>query len=244
LHALLALSLWGNRVDLSYAVGTAYGRAGAAEDWLVDDRALIAEGAGPGDMHLVTDNGGSELAMDLALADAWMSDFGARVTLHVKMHPTFVSDATIGDVWSTIGHMRERRLGTAARGERLARAFAVGQLRLLPDFFWSGPRFLWDLPGRLRAEISGATLVILKGDLNYRRAVGDAVWPGGATFAEATAGFPAPLACMRTMKSDALVGVPMLSAERLDAQEPGWRVKGRRGLVQLSAAPLAVRAAG
>jgi len=83
LQATLAFALWGNRVDLSYAVGTAFGASGAAEDWLVDDRAWLCDSLRPSDVHIVTDNSGSELAMDLALADAWASDFGARVTLHV-----------------------------------------------------------------------------------------------------------------------------------------------------------------
>src|SRR5689334_24644199 len=36
----------------------------------------------------------------------------------------------------------------------------------------------------------------------FRSAVGDAIWPGDATFAEATAYFPAPLLCLRTRSEE------------------------------------------
>jgi hypothetical protein len=232
--ALVGAALWGNRVDLSYAVGSAFGARGAAEDLLVDDRtwavdALLAPG---GDVHVVTDNTGSELAMDLALADTLIGSCGSRVSLHVKMHPMFVSDATEGDVWDLVAAMRDKGGSATDLASRLVAAFDVGRLRVLPDFFWNGPHFLWDKPGRLARELDPATIVVFKGDANYRRLVGDAVWPDGVTFAEATAYFPSPLLCLRTMKSDALVGVPASRTEELDQLDPEWRINGRRGLIQ------------
>jgi hypothetical protein len=232
--ALLDLALWGNRVDLSYAVGAAFGRAGTSHDLLCDDRALVVPELleSGGDVHLVADNTGSELAMDLALADALLSAAAARVTLHVKMHPVFVSDATVSDVWALVGAMRQR--GGAARelAERLGRAFDEGTLRVLPDFFWNGPRFLWDRPPRIAAELDRASMVIFKGDANYRRVIGDAVWPAETTLAEATRYFPARLVLLRTMKSDAVAGLSTDVAARLDAADREWRINARRGLIQ------------
>jgi hypothetical protein len=233
-HALLDLSLWGNRVDLSYAVGTAFGRAGQSHDLLCDDREravgdLCKRG---GDVHLIADNTGSELSMDLALADVLMSGAGARVSLHVKMHPVFVSDATVADVWGLVGAMCARGGACGALAARLERAFDAGQLRVLPDFYWNGPRFLWDRPPRIAAEIDRATMVIFKGDANYRRVIGDALWPPDATVRSATAYFPAPMLLLRTMKSDAVVGLPAGLAARLDATDREWRINARRGLIQ------------
>jgi hypothetical protein len=34
------------------------------------------------------------------------------------------------------------------------------------------------------------------------------------------------------MKSDSVVGLPRGLAERLDAEQPRWRIDGRRGLAQ------------
>jgi hypothetical protein len=237
--ARLGAALWGNRVDLSYAVGVAFGAAGHEDDVLADDSGGAAERLlrAPLDVHIVTDNTGSELAMDLFLADALLlqarpGGSRPRVSLHVKMHPTFVSDAIAADVWALLDAF-EQHAAAAPLATTLRQAWADGRLRVLPDPYWNGPRFLWDRPRRLQRELDGASAVILKGDANYRRAVGDAMWPPDIGFAEATAFFPAPLIALRTMKSDALVGIPAGEIDRLDAADPEWRINGRRGLIQV-----------
>jgi hypothetical protein len=144
----------------------------------------------------------------------------------------FVSDATERDVWDLVAAMRAKGGAAADLALRLAAAFDDERLRVLPDFFWNGPRFLWNRPDRLARELDQAAIVVFKGDANYRRVVGDAIWPDGATFADATAYFPAPLVCLRTMKSDALVGVPVSRTEELDRLDPEWRINGRRGVIQ------------
>jgi uncharacterized protein with ATP-grasp and redox domains len=233
-HALLGGCLWGNRIDLSYGVGTAFGRTGQSHDLLCDDREravgdLLRSG---GDVHIVADNTGSELSMDLALCDALTSIAGTRVSLHVKMHPVFVSDATAADVWDLVAAMRVRGGAAGELAERLESAFDQQKLRILPDFFWNGPRFLWNRPPRIAAELDRATMVIFKGDANYRRVIGDAIWPTEATLADATSYFPAPLLLLRTMKSDAVAGLPAGLAARLDAVDRDWRINARRGLIQ------------
>jgi hypothetical protein len=234
LFALLGAALWGNRVDLSYAVGKAFGHDGAHDDLLCDDRVWVVERllAAKGDVHLVADNAGSELAMDLALAAAVLELSPARVTFHVKSHPTFVSDALAADVWALIFALQRRDKTEKAVAEQLAMAFSSGRFRIAPDGFWNGPRFLWQRPSRLSRELDRADLVVLKGDANYRRALGDAIWPSGTTFAEATAYLPAPLVCLRTMKSDSLAGIPAERIAALDAADSAWRVNGRRGVIQ------------
>jgi hypothetical protein len=234
LRPLLLRALWGNRVDLSYAVGVAFGAAGEHDDLLADDSARAADQLRipGGDVHIVADNTGSELSMDLVLADALLAGAAARVSLHVKLHPTFVSDAIAADVWALLGAFADRGGAAGGVAARLRQAWDEQRLRVLPDPYWNGPSFLWDRPARLAREMDGASAVVLKGDANYRRAVGDALWPPGVGFAEATRYFPAPLLVLRTMKSDSLVG---LSAERiahLDAADPDWRINGRRGVIQ------------
>ena len=103
---------------------------------------------------------------------------------------------------------------------------------LAPDPFWSSPRFLWDAPEHLRRTLSSASVVLVKGDANYRRVVGDALWPADAPLAAACTYAPASIVCLRTMKSDAVLGLRAGVAETLDATEPRWRVDGRRGVIQ------------
>jgi len=238
LSRALTFALWANRIDLSLsAVAALGGESTHAADLLVDQRAAAAERllAAPGPVHIVTDNAGSELTLDLALAGALLELTDAPVTLHVKAHPIFVSDAIPADVLALIGWLADGRAGAAGvpLGARLRTAFEVGRLRLAPDLFWNSAHPLWALPPYLAQTFAGARLVIVKGDANYRRVLGDALWPAEMPFADVTGYFPAPLLALRTLKSEPLVGLPPGLAARLDAEDAGWRVNGRRGIIQL-----------
>jgi hypothetical protein len=91
------------------------------------------------------------------------------------------------------------------------------------------------MPAHLATTFAGASVVLFKGDANYRRVIGDAAWPPATPFAEGCAYFPAPLVCLRTMKSDAVLGLSEGLAERLDAEDRDWRINGKRGVVQVFA---------
>ncbi|MEZ4669038.1 MAG: damage-control phosphatase ARMT1 family protein [Anaerolineae bacterium] len=236
LLALIHLDLWGNRIDLSFQSSLAHGSSGSHEDLLVNDDQQVVEHLmkTKGAVHFIADNTGTELAMDLALADA-LFDLGvSRVTFHIKMHPTFVSDTTVPDMHIMFNHMTSEEHGfkAAALGGRLRHAFDEGRLILAPDFFWNSPYLLRELPARLYDALKGAALVISKGDLNYRRMVDDALWPPETPYAEVTDYFPSPLLTLRTMKSDAVVGLQAGLAEQLDSIDARWRVNGKRGVLQ------------
>ncbi len=237
-------ALWGNRIDLSYAPSSERGTDISADDLLIDDRdALTAylsqsrtasagfQGSAP--VYIVADNAGSELAMDLALAERLLRHVTTRVVICLKAHPTFVSDATPADVWMMLAEMRERGARADALSRQLRGRWHSGQLRFLPHPYWNSSRFLWDMPPDLASELKRARLVIIKGDANYRRTVGDALWPAHTPFAEVLRYLDAPALCLRTLKSDPIVGLPAAeTATQLDQEDPDWRVNGQRGLIQ------------
>ncbi len=233
---LLALALWGNRVDLSHPAGTLAAGAVTPDDLLIDDRARVLPvlESGGGTVHLIADNAGTELAMDLVLIDALLA-VGCAVTLHVKAHPIFVSDTTLPDVWHVLEAMQRLGSAPAALADRLRAAWDSGRWRLAAHPFWTGSRFWPQMPGALRSARGSARLVIVKGDANYRRIIDDADWPPGATLADALDGFPAPVLALRTLKSDALVGVDPARLRPLDANGPAWRSTGRYGIIQFAA---------
>jgi uncharacterized protein with ATP-grasp and redox domains len=234
LGALIEFDLWGNRIDLSHAVSAAHGAKAGAEDLLVNDTPQVVEHlfrTAGGRVHLVCDNCGTELAMDCALVDALLED-GHEVWMHVKAHPFFVSDTLVADVHHFWRLLAARGGEAALLAARLQTAYDGGRLRLLPDYFWCSSHFLPQLPAYLRTTFASATLVILKGDLNFRRAVSDTIWQPTTPFADIVQFFPAPLLALRTLKSDAVVGLAVGEAERIAATDPHWRVNGKRGVIQ------------
>lgn len=238
LPAAILQALWGNRIDLSFAPALAHGHNWTNDDLLRADHeaaaAQILRHKGP--VHIVHDNTGTELAADLALVDALLDAGVERIVLHLKMHPTFVSDATLKDMLDMVDVMRNGQYGRTiqALGDRLYAAWLAGRIRYAPDLFWNSSHFLDDLPPRLAQVFDGATLVIIKGDANYRRAVGDVMWPYDTPMSVALGGFKLPTLLLRTLKSDTLAGMPREIGEQLDSADAAWRVNGRRGVIQFA----------
>ncbi len=229
---LLLASVWGNQADLGFQL-VAGSAARRRRGLVADDTAglwslLDALGLR---VAWVCDNAGRELVADLLLVDRLLADdLAASVTLHLKPSPYFVSDATARDLADCLGAL-PGDLGHAA-GERLRAAAAAGRLVVAADAFWCAPLELRDAPPHLAAELAAADLVVLKGDLNYRRLVGDAAWPPSTPFADAVQ-LPGAVAALRTLKSDVVVGLPPAAVARLDAESPGWRTDGSHALVQV-----------
>lgn len=90
-----------------------------------------------------------------------------------------------------------------------------------------------DKANDLWRSLSESSLVIIKGDLNYRKLTGDVKWPVSTPFATTLGPLAGsfPLLSLRTNKSDVVVGVPQDVADRLDEKDKRWRVNGKYALV-------------
>ncbi|MEU1194070.1 damage-control phosphatase ARMT1 family protein [Streptomyces sp. NPDC005859] len=260
-RALLHGSLWGNRADLGFRLSDAEAGERAAVPALVADDsetlwALLpaadpAEEAdsgtgtetglgrggesGAGTLCLVADNAGRELIPDLLLA-AHLLDHGrcGRVVLHVKPYPYYVSDATTADVVDALRKLTGAGGAAADRGRRLWAAMADGTLTVRAHPFSCAPLPYAAMPEDLRADFAAASLTIVKGDLNYRRLVGDSRWRPTTPFAEVTAYFPGPVAALRTLKSDVITGLDADTEAALVAAEgQRWRTGGTHALIQV-----------
>jgi uncharacterized protein with ATP-grasp and redox domains len=245
---LLLASLWGNRMDLSmHGLAREYRgqslrsrppaglRAGlrrraAPHELLIDQSQQVADRLlATGRVDVILDNAGPELVCDLLLAAGLLAG-GAprRVVLHAKRSPFYVSDARPADVRATV-----RALAGDASPEVRAAGVLLERLEVREHWFWNGPRFFQDLPEPLHEELAASDLVLIKGDANYRRLVGDRHWPPGTPMEPLTAGFPAAFAVLRTMKSEIVVDLAAEQVQRLDCEDREWRTNGRRGLVRL-----------
>ncbi len=239
---LLAAALWANRVDLSlWRAGegdvderTAAVMGDGTDRLLVDDsgRVLdILERSG-GDVHLVLDNAGAELITDLALA-TFVLERGGRVTIHAKPHPTFVSDVTLPDLAETIARLGQQETPAARIGETLVAARGRGTLRETTHSFWVSPLPFWDCPRDLADELASADLVIVKGDANYRRLLGDLHWAPTTPFSSIVRPLQ-PLVALRTPKSLVAAGLDQQTIDRAAATDPNWMTNGEWGMIQFA----------
>ncbi|QMU66922.1 damage-control phosphatase ARMT1 family protein [Streptacidiphilus sp. P02-A3a] len=235
-EALLRSALWGNRADLSFQL-TAGAAGSSGSELVADDSALFwgtLERAEGGRVCVVADNAGRELLPDLVLIDHLLArGLATRVVVQVKPQPYYVSDATMADVLAAVQRLRGATgAAAAAVGRRLWRAMDHGTLVVRAHPFLCAPLPFHDLPADLREEFTGAELTILKGDLNYRRLVGDQQWSPTTPF-PAAGGFRSPVAALRTLKSDVVVGLDAATVDRLDRTGTPWRTNGRHAVVQV-----------
>ncbi|MDX1612702.1 MAG: damage-control phosphatase ARMT1 family protein [Candidatus Promineifilaceae bacterium] len=246
LTALLRIALWGNQGDLSmWPAGPDEDQIGHGDEaqraahTLVDDAdavatALLRTAAERPPLAFLVDNAGFELVTDLALAAFVLQrQLAATVTLHTKPHPTFVSDATNEDVWTTVKRLvASEQEAVAGLGRQLALYLNIGRLRLRPHFFWTSPLPDWRMPTDLRQRLGRMRLIVSKGDAHYRRLLGDRHWSYTAPFAEIVNYMPADLVALRTLKSEVAAGLSAADVARAAAQADDWLVNGRWGLIQ------------
>lgn len=241
-EALLHSNLWGNRADLSNFTVKVKARSGLATATerhliLINDteqvRSLLARGLPRVDF--ICDNVGSDLLFDLALADFMLSQGWAEaVHLNLKKQPFFVSDAMPVDALHTVQLLKAAPgSGLQDLGARLDESLTTGRLVFATDPFWTTSLMFRQMPAGLRKELASSGLVLIKGDVNYRRLLDDRHWPHTTRMEEVCAYFPAPFVALRTLKGEIMVGLEAGQAESLQAEDPDWMIDGKRGVIQL-----------
>ena len=175
---------------------------------------------------------GLELVSDLLLVDGLLRIVkDVTVRLHAKDRPVFVSDVTIPDLEPTLKWLEEQ--GGTELASRLRSAMGEGKLLIDAPEFYTGCLPFWEMPEGLKQSYSAASVVITKGDANYRRLLGDLHWPYDTSFNELMDYWPTSIAALRTCKSGVLVGVaPEVSAAAAAAALDKWLVAGLYGCVQ------------
>lgn len=218
-------------------------------------------------VDFILDNAGFELFVDLILAGYLLSTgLATTVVLHPKRIPWFVSDVVPRDFAELLNALHDAQAFYTREDEqgkkgaplseteqqelkflfdRWSAFHAEGQLVIRPHGFWteagSYRRLPYEAP-ELFEDLKTSELVIFKGDLNYRKIVGDIMWPATTPFGEAIGelGHGLRVMTLRTCKGDVVVGLPEGKDEELRAMEGGggdtgarmWAWKGKWALVQ------------
>ena len=241
-EALLHSGLWGNRADLSNFTVKEKARSGLAA--LAERHMLLIDHTGQVRVRLagglrrvdfICDNVGSDLLFDLALADYLLEMHWAQeIHLHLKGQPFFVSDAMPADVQRTVDRLHAApAAGLQELGKRLDADRSGGRLVFATDPFWTSWRMFREMPAHLQQELASAGLVLVKGDVNYRRLLDDRHWPPSTRMEAVCAYFPAPFVALRTLKGEIMAGLQPGQAQALQAEDPTWLINGKRGVIQL-----------
>lgn len=158
---------------------------------------------------IICDNCGKELFSDLFLACYFLYlGLANEVVFHVKKYPFFVSDATEND----FGFLLQSILTKDKDIEECRDYLNSGKIKVETNNFWTSPRTFNELKeadSDLYKELTKSSLIIVKGDLNYRRLVEDKNWNYDESFIKLTENVfgNVPILAPRVIKSDVLVGV-------------------------------------
>jgi hypothetical protein len=235
---LIHAAMWGNRADLGFRLSGSSAAADGAPGGILEDQTVaVADHLGnqsTGIITLIADNAGRELIPDLFLLDHLLHLHpNLIVELHLKPRPYYVSDATTSDLLATLHRLTDIPGRARVTATRLRTALRADRLRVRVHEFYCAPLSFHDLPDDLRGDLARADTVIVKGDLNYRRLVGDRHWPATTSFTALTQHFPSQVIALRTLKSDVAVGIDARVLDALDEGEPDWRTSGSHGIVQI-----------
>ena len=176
--------------------------------------------------------GGVELVADLVLA-FWLvkADFAEQVVLHHKIHPTFVSDATVRDTRETTYQLGKKDEAANAFVLELFDFVEAERIVLMDHEFWTSPLALWEMPSELKDYFRDSDLLISKGDANYRRLLGDLHWDFETDVQEVMCYSPVPMLAIRINKSEEAIGLKPGQADALGTIDEDWLVNGQWGML-------------
>ncbi|XP_074165651.1 damage-control phosphatase ARMT1-like [Sminthopsis crassicaudata] len=258
---LFQISLWGNKCDLSLSGGQSSSQIASplavldelkpfiiVNDletlWslLMNRKKTNQEKFSTTRVDFILDNAGFELVTDLIMADFLLaSKLATEIHLHGKSIPWYVSDTNKKDLNWMIEELK------ASNTKCLFECGANWEHYLKKHKWIYHDHLFWTLPHEyctmshfapdLYAELQKSNLILFKGDLNYRKLVGDRKWKFTVPFHQALNGFhPAPLCSIRTIKAEVQVGLAPGQGEEITDTDPQWMTTGKYGVFQFNGA--------
>lgn len=190
-------------------------------------------------VDIVLDNAGFELFTDLCLADFLVNmELANLVVLHCKQLPWFVSDASQQDVHWMLDQMVTSDHPDIAQLAKTWKKHLTDGIWVLTDHkFWTTPyefAAMKTVATELYSQLQESSLVIFKGDLNYRKLVADRNWLYTTPFSESLGGFhPTAVCALRTLKADLLAGASEDKVMAAKNKTGEWMINGQNAVVQL-----------
>lgn len=156
----------------------------------------------------------------------------------MKCLPWFVSDATKTDFNWLLEQLNKSSSNPTWQiaGKRWQQHIQNGQWIIQTHRFYTLPydySRMQEISPELYSAMSLSKLIILKGDLHYRKLVGDLRWPLNEKFEKALRGFqPTSLVSLRTCKADVQLDVDQKLAQQITKLDPKWLTNGKWAVIQ------------
>lgn len=248
------ISLWGNATDLSLlanatledikSVQGAEARKKSELNILTNDLSKAWDqliNSSTKRVDFILDNAGFEnftdLILTLFLLDTGLSN---EVIFHCKTRPWMVSDTMIKDFpilledLANIDWFPEHRAEMDFLISQLNKYHKSSHLKLVDHEFWTIDLEYWNI-NENETQFGGAEvfellkpsdLIIVKGDLNYRKLTGDRQWLRSTPFVKGIGSLSTnglKILALRTCKADVCLGLPLGKDEELSEY---WRSLG------------------
>lgn len=185
---------------------------------------------------IVLDNCGLELLCDLLCANTLLNNIiFDQIELHCKSTPVFISDALSKDIEETISWLETNKFESLSSS--LKAHLQNNKLIIIDEIdFYTSPLPYAAMPKVLVQRFSDADLVMIKGDANYRRLLGEKKWPMKTSFRDALSYFyDVNILALRTLKWPLAVG---LSEDTINRAKnligDDWDICGRCGTIQFA----------
>ena len=189
-------------------------------------------------VDIVLDNASFELFTDLCLAEFLVNmKLVNQVVFHCKQLPWFVSDVSQQDVyWMLDQMMTSEHPDIATLGKMWKDHLTDGVWVLTDHVFWTTPyefAAMKMVSADLYTQLQESSLVIFKGDLNYRKLVADRNWLYATPFSESLGGFhPASVCALRTLKADLVTGINEDKVIAAKNKTTEWMINGQNAVIQ------------
>lgn len=188
-------------------------------------------------IDIVLDNAGFELVTDLCLAEILIvCGWASCIRMHGKAIPWFVSDVTRSDFdWSLDSLSNSSKPSMAYFGDLWKQRLTNKSWNFSAENFWTTPYDFAEMKTHapdLYESFNDTKIIFFKGDLNYRKLVGDLNWEPTTSFEVALRGFhPAPLCALRTCKADLIAGLEKGQKDEVEKKDKKWMLDGNWSVI-------------
>lgn len=231
IDAILDGMLWGNKFDLVPP------SISERKEIICDEREGLKGYFGSGtisQIDILADNAGQELFFDLLFACYVLDNkLTRKVNFHLKNYPYNVSDATKDDFLHLVETLVLSDIDELQKtGVKIKEHIQNRKINSISYPFTTLGYDRIDAINISKKFYQKSSLIITKGDFNYRKNIGWYYWGISDNFGEAISYLKSPLLSLRTVKNEILIGISdVTKVERMSIEDPEWWKKGIGGMI-------------